>query len=88
MKRAARRDDNEQAIVVALEQVGAVVYRMDEEGVPDLLVGWCARTFLLEVKSATGTLTEAQEGFFLRWKGVAPVIVRTPMEALRAIGAI
>ena len=33
------------------------------------------------------TLTKAQIDFRAEWRGAPPVIVRTPAEALRAIGA-
>lgn len=88
MRRAARRDDNEESIVSALRQVGASVYRLDAKGVPDLVVGWCGRIFLLEVKRANGKLTPAQEDFHKTWKGPKPAIVTTSLEALMAIGAI
>ncbi len=81
-----RRDDNESDIVKALRQVGASVYRLQGTGIPDLVVGWCKRTYLLEVKSATGKLTPKQVGFWQAWKGQPPVIVRDVGDALRAIG--
>ncbi|HZJ65905.1 MAG TPA: hypothetical protein VFD36_20500 [Kofleriaceae bacterium] len=84
---AARRDDNEPEIVRALQQVGASVYRLDECGIPDLLVGWCRKMFLLEVKSPKGTLTKAQRDFRDSWKGPRALIARTPEAALIAIGA-
>lgn len=34
-----------------------------------------------------GVLTEAQRDWWAAWKGAPPVIVRTPAEALAAIGA-
>lgn len=49
-RRAARRDENEAEIVTALEAVGASVTRISEDGVPDLLVGFRGRTYLLEIK--------------------------------------
>jgi hypothetical protein len=49
---ARRRDANEPAIVEALQAAGAVVERLGyPKGVPDLLVGYQGRTFLLEVKN-------------------------------------
>ena len=35
-----------------------------------------------------GTLTKAQIDFRAAWQGAPPVIVRTPAEALRAIGVV
>ena len=49
MRRAARRDDNEKAIVEALRAVGATVYYLDEPC--DLLVGMNNKTLLMECKN-------------------------------------
>ncbi len=81
-----RRDDNESDIIKALRQVGASVYQLSGAGIPDLLVGWCQRMFLLEVKSATGKLTPKQIEFRHAWKGPQPATVRTVAEALRTVG--
>lgn len=102
MRRFARRDDNELAIVNALVIVGASVTRLSQAGVPDLLVGYRGRTFLLEVKHASSTgktkrrnhgaddrgLGPDQQEWWAGWRGVAPTIVRTPEEALKAIGLL
>jgi Holliday junction resolvase len=88
MRRAARRDDNESSIVRALKQAGASVHRLNDKGVPDLVVGIFGKMFLLEVKSATGKLTPAQERFIKTWKGPPPIVVRTEWEALFAVGAV
>lgn len=86
---ADRRDDNEAEIVKALRQVGASVYHLRGKGIPDLLVGWCGRTHLLEVKRPkVGRLTAAQKKFRAGWKGVMPALVKNCDEALVAIGAI
>ena len=78
-----------------LRRVGATVHRISEKGVPDLLVGFEGRTYLLEVKLPLGAkggksgreLTEDQQDFFNTWRGLAPAIVRDVDEALKAIGA-
>jgi hypothetical protein len=88
MRRAARRDDNENAVVEALLAVGATVHRLDETGVPDLLVGFRRQTFLIEVKGPRGKLTGDQVAWHRGWRGAAAHVVRTPTEALRAIGAV
>jgi hypothetical protein len=46
-----RRDENEPAVVAALEALGAVVCKLNDFGVPDLLVGYRGRTILVEVKN-------------------------------------
>ena len=82
---ARRRDANEQEIVDALMQVGAVVFRLSAPGCPDLLVGWQGRWLPMEVKSATGTLTPLQWG---SWGANAYPIVTSIQDALEAIGAL
>jgi hypothetical protein len=42
----------------------------------------------LEIKAATGTLTGDEQEWHKRWKGLPVVVVRTPEDALRAIGAL
>jgi len=96
VRRAAKRDANEAEIVAALEQVGCAVQRLNEGGVPDLLVGFRGRYHLLEVKLPLGveggeshrTLTPKQRAWWRGWKGPPPVIVRSVDEALRAIGVV
>jgi hypothetical protein len=81
-----RRDDNEPAIVTALEQCGASVTLLSIKGGPDLLVGFRRRTYLVEVKSDSGTLTPAQRDYHASWRGDPIRIVRSPDDALRLIG--
>lgn len=83
---AVSRDENELAIVRALEAVGATVQRLD---VPcDLLVGFRGKNFLLEVKRPKEKLTLTQELFGKTWRGTPVAIVRSEREALQAIGAV
>lgn len=92
-RRDARRDKNEGPIADALIAAGASVTRISEEGAPDLLVGYHGVTTLLEVKRARGprggkggTLTAKQVAWRDAWRGSPPIVVRTPAEALAAIG--
>lgn len=97
MKRyAARRDENEPAIICALEEVGAAVQQLDPP-LPDLLVSFCGELSLLEIKNpeakgggkyntGDGSLTRSQTAWWAGWKGKPPVIVTTADEALVAIG--
>lgn len=39
-------------------------------------------------REAAGELTDGQAKWMARWRGKKPVVVRTPEEALRAIGAL
>jgi hypothetical protein len=93
------RDQNEPEIVRVLEAAGATVSKLNGTGVPDLLVGFGGVTYLLEVKrpdsaggrakpnmGGDGTLTEAQIKWVAKWRGAPASVVRTPDEALAAIG--
>lgn len=60
-RRAARRDANEAAIVVALRRIGCRVLRLSGAGVPDLAVYWPATGWrLAEVKTETGRMRPSQ----------------------------
>lgn len=86
-RRAARVDKNQQAIVQALEAVGATVAYLHAvgSGVPDIAVGYRGVTYLLEIKSEKGRLSAVQKEWHYLWRGHVAV-VRTPEEALDAIG--
>jgi hypothetical protein len=62
VRRAARRDANEQSIVSALEQVGAAVQRLDGDGVPDLLCSFRGVLYLLEIKLPLTARGSVQQG--------------------------
>lgn len=90
-RQAARIDENQPAIVAALQKTGALVLSLAPigKGVPDLLVHYQCRLVLLEVKNpakpkADRQLTPAQKV----WHAIWPVtIVETIDHALVAIGA-
>lgn len=90
-KYAAKVDRNQSEIVDALRAGGCDV-RIIEQPV-DLLVARAGINFLLEVKvpkskgERGGKLTPEQEVFFKEWRG-QKAIVRTPEEALRAVGLV
>jgi hypothetical protein len=94
MRRAARRDENEAAIVEALRKAGAYVQPISGKDVPDLLVGFAGKTFLFEVKRPAGkkggtshrNLLPGQERFHQQWRGGLVSVVRSPVDALKAIG--
>ena len=87
---ATKRDASEAPIVEALRAVGALVYRLDEPC--DLLVRFRGRWHTLEVKTPYGKAgrerldkrQETQQNF-LRLTGTP--IVKSPLDALRAVGA-
>ena len=89
MRWAAKVDANQAEIVEALRQVGASVLVLSRvgQGCADLAAGIRGETFFLEVKSGKGKLTPAEQEFMDKWRGHY-AIVRTPEEALRAIGVI
>ena len=100
-RRDAKRDANEAAIVEALRAAGATVERLSGPDLPDLLVGWQGANVLLEVKDPAQAkkayrgkpgagrqeMSDGQVAWRDAWRGRPPVIVRTPAEALVAIGA-
>lgn len=86
--KTGQRDTNEEEIVDALRKVGATVQRLSIRGVPDLLVGFRGRNYLLEVKvdDPNVGLTDDQARWFLAWRGGEIPIVRTIDQAMTAIG--
>ena len=90
MRLHGKIDENQSAIVDALRAVGATVHSMASlgDGALDLLVGFRLAMFLLEVKAEKGVLTPAQRKWHHSWQGRPVVVVRSPEEALIAIGAL
>lgn len=90
MRRAAHVDSNQNDIVAALRGAGAFVQHLHQvgNGCPDLLVSYRRRAFLLEVKSEDGELDDSQVTWHRQWRGPPVSVVRTPHEALEAIGAV
>jgi Holliday junction resolvase len=86
-RRAARRDLNEREVIEALKAVGASVVQISETGAPDLLIGFRQQTFLAEVKSPKGKLTDDQLKWHKAWEGRQVSVIRTVEEALQLIGA-
>ena len=73
-----RRDANEPEIIAALKALGARVYQVSGSGLPDLIVQYQGREFCLEVKTAKGKRTDAQEISEFR-------VVRSPADAVEAV---
>ena len=85
MKRnSGKRDLSEAAIAHALTKAGCDI-EYAERKPWDLLIGRAGQCYLLEIKGEAGTLTESQVKFKQKWRGHYAV-VRTPTEALKAIG--
>lgn len=95
MRRAAKVDANQDAIVTALRAAGAKVLSLAAvgKGVPDLLVGYRSFLRLMECKDgakvpSARALTEDQKRFHKEWAGMPVSVVNGPDDALRAIGVI
>lgn len=92
MRRAARIDANQPAIVAALRAAGATVAITSAmgDGFPDLVVGFQRATVLIEVKDGQKPpsdrgLTEDQVKWHGAWTGGPVAIVLDVEGALRAI---
>lgn len=95
MRRAARTDGNQLAVVNLLRSVGATVAVTSHVGggFPDLVVGWRGRVFFIEVKDgskppSSRLLTPAEEAFKSQWDRCSPGtyrVVTSPKDALDAI---
>jgi hypothetical protein len=86
MRRRARTDDNQAAIISALRQLGCEVADLSGvgEGLPDLLVmDRSKRLRLFEVKTATGKLRPQQQAF--QAKGWPVQVVRSVDEAVAVV---
>ena len=95
MRRRARTDANQQAVIDALRQAKATVQSLAEigNGCPDLLVGYNGRTYLMEVKDGSKPLsgvklTANQIEWHQQWTGGTLSIVYGPEGALKIIGAL
>jgi hypothetical protein len=83
MRRAAKRDVEEEIIVGVLRRLGWSVLRISDKGAPDLLIGRDQTTLVLvEVKTGKGKLTPDQERFHAAWQGPAPLIFRSSDDAV------
>ncbi len=91
MRRAARRDDNEQGIVKALRAIGCEVYFINQPA--DLIVGYCGKTLILEVKDgakppSARKLTPNEQKFFDTWNGGPAYVVDSIDSALAVIKSL
>lgn len=94
MRRAAKVDANQGAIVEALRASGCSVQSLASvgKGCPDLLVGIRGRNILMEVKDGSKVpsaqqLTPAQGSWTVSWRGQVAV-VRSVKDALAVLKAI
>lgn len=84
MRRASRTDRNQSEIVEALRKLGASVQPLHSahDGIPDLLVGYQGRNFLIEVKDgervpSARKLTPCQVQWHREWSGQAAIVTST-----------
>jgi len=75
VRRAAKIDNNQPAIIAEFERLGCSVKSTAAmgDGFPDLLV-WCNGHHLVEVKNKGGRLTQAQVKFIGTWPGRTHVV--------------
>ena len=91
MRRAARRDDNEKEIVLALRKAGAYVKFLDDPC--DLLVGYQGRSILFEVKDgnkppSARKLTPNEQEFHDNWTGGELYIITCTQDALDRLNGV
>lgn len=94
MRRAARIDENQREIVAALRAAGATVEPLHfvGRGFPDILVGYCGRNYLIEIKDgrkppSRRRLTPDEQAWHERWRGQVAV-AESVDDALEIIGAV
>ena len=92
--RAAKIDANQNEIVKALRKMGATVQSLAAvgDGVPDLLVGYQGKSYLIEVKDGSKVpsarkLTPDQEVWHKKWTGGTLRIANSAQEALDILEA-
>jgi Holliday junction resolvase len=81
MRRAAKRDESEAAIVDALLRAGWSVERWSQRDCPDLVLGRRGINVLAEVKTGKKTLRAGQAKWHREWRGRV-IVLRTVEEAL------
>ena len=87
MTYAKKTDKNQTEIVEALRAVGVDVYITSDvgRGFPDLVCGYNGKTYLLEIKTMKGRMTDSEKAFHACWKGHCAV-VRNVQQALKVCG--
>lgn len=93
MRRAAKVDANQPAIVAALRKMGCKVQSLAAigKGVPDLLVMHRHRLVLMEIKEPSKVpskrvLRPLQAKWHAEWDGAPIAVVETAEEAFAALG--
>jgi hypothetical protein len=88
MRRAAKVDNTQRAIVDALRAVGASVQLLHTVGggCPDAICGWQGRDIWFEFKTATHRLRSTQQRWVKAWRGGPVHVVASAEEALEVLG--
>jgi hypothetical protein len=91
MRRAARKDANQGEIVDGLRRAGVRVEILNQEDIPDLLVGYRFNFWLFEVKDgdkppSRRKLRPGQQKFAERWAGYPIVKIESLDDAFSALG--
>ena len=81
MRRAAKRDLSESAIVQYLRKAGWSVLAISVKDGPDLIVGKHGVNVLIECKTGKGKLRPGQVKWGQDWQGDPPYVIRTVEEA-------
>lgn len=82
-RRAAKRDENEAAIVDVLRKRGFAVDFISAAGFPDLVVSKHGAAWFVEVKQPKGKFKPAQIAWRERWQGPPPVTLRSVEDAIK-----
>lgn len=91
MRTRARQDRNQVELVRALERLGCSVepIRSLRGGVPDLLVGFQGRNYLIEIKvPKEGRLSESQKMWRDNWRGGKPFVLKTTDDVVIWVGLV
>lgn len=87
MRLRARIDANQPEIVAVLKAHGFSVFHAHQlgKGFPDLVTGRHKKTWLVEVKTEKGALTDDQKKFQELWRGAPIVYLSSVAETLEFI---
>jgi len=87
VRKFGRKDSNHHTLAKHAEAFGASVVDLSPlgDGVPDCLIGLHGTTWLVEFKTATGSLTDDQTEFIATWRGSPVFLVRTIEEMERLL---
>lgn len=85
LRRYARRDSNEPALVKTIKHFGATWLSLSIVNGPDGLIGWRGRNYLVEVKTVKGKHKPGQTVFAETWAGTIHVL-RTENDVCELLG--